>query len=403
MRIEDEAVIELCRREPDPDFVLSRANRARFDWDRFLDIASRNTVSLRVLKRLSRIGIPGPRRGELSANLFAFEEHVSSRQRLMKAQLDAIGDRLRGQVEFVLLKGLSVDRSGVRECGDLDLLVRPDRVVQSVDLLRGIGYQFRGSPLVHPSKRRQSEITAQLTWNNQFELVNDEAQLLVELHTNLFHRRWVYVEDLDCLWENIHAFWSSSRYDEQLGCDVLSPECSALLMCLHVALKRSPARNTFCLRNLIDVDRACHAGFSWDDLTDQSRECRVSPYVYFTLVLSTRLLGTGVPPSVLSRLREDCSRAELRMCALHQRCLVGLDGNAPFTSTAYRVAAPFVFGKSWRDRIRWLLLIPILFPSRLALAARYELEEDSPLLIVYFLLNPLLRLHAAASRSLRRN
>ncbi len=403
MRIESEVLLDLSKRQTESDSVQSKIASPQFDWDHFLRIASRNMIRLFILHSLKSFTIPDPVRHDLAIHLFVIEQHTAARRKLLQAHLLLIGNKLReADLDFVLIKGFSLDHSNLREFGDLDLLIRPDRLAEAVRLLGALGFELEsGSPPITDQPLDEEWISSRLGWDNQFLMVNDDVDLLVELHTNLFPRENIFVEDLDQLWQGIDVFWDKSRYDEALGYRVLSSESLVVLMCLHIAIKRSPAQNKFCMRNLIDVDRTCQRGVSWDSIVEDARILGMSAYIYFSLQLSATLMGTDVPAQVLTRLREQCSPIQLKMCELHRLCLVDFDDSAAFPALAYRVACPFIFGKRWKDRIKWALLIPVLFPSRQDIADRFNLQEDSSSLFLYYAVNPFHRLYVAISRLLR--
>lgn len=403
MRAEDELLLELCLGSPDPLRVRNLAQAESLDWEYFLQIGSRNMVRLFTLSRLEEIVPLWELDSLLPGYLFMDEQRCRERREMMRSELDRIGSKLRGAgLEFILMKGLSLNYSELREFGDMDLLVRTEHALDSVQLLGELDYVFEGSPLISRERRTdQGGIESQLDWNNQYEVVNQSNQLLVELHTNLFHRKGVYVEDLDRLWQGIGRYWEDAREDPQLGCQVFSNEGLVLLMCLHVAIKRSPGRNQFCLRNLVDIDQSCADGLDWSVLARDAKSFGVAPLVYFALCLSRDHLGTPLPSKPMEDLKGACSFVQLRLCDLHLGCVSGFNGSAPLAALAYRVASPFVFGRRWSDRFKWLLLIPVLFPSRFDLARQFKLEEDSLLVYPCYLLNPLRRLYGALTRLAR--
>jgi hypothetical protein len=302
------------------------------------------------------------------------------------------------------MKGLSLDLYRLRAFGDLDVLVRKEDLTNAIELLHRLDYAyFVGSSLERLlTSREKSNISLQLSWNNHYQLRNARTGLLLELHTNLFQRARVYVEDLDTLLDNIDLFWEGKRYDAEMKCFTLSREHSLLLMCLHNAINRSPSNNRFLFRTCADIDMLIDRGVKWDGFVEACHRLRCAPWVYFSLLLTEQLLDTGIPADVLAALKNDCTRWQLYLIDVHLRCLRSLRFSSIFYSKLYRFLNPFVFGRRWKDRIKWLLLLPILFPPRRQMARNFNVREDSPVVYLTYLLNPLRWLYLVATRAWRR-
>ena len=159
-------------------------------------------------------------------------------------------------------------------------------------------------------------------------------------------------------------------------------------MSVHMAIKRSPANNTFILKLAVDIDNLVGRGVRWDAFTDAACQMRVEPFVLYALRLTHKLLGTRIHEICLHRLEQNCTKAQLFMIRIHLKCLRSLDSFRLFYSKIYMVLKPFVFGSRLEDRLKWIFLIPILFPPKGRMAAIFNLRKDSPLVYFTYILNP---------------
>ncbi len=391
VRKEERLVLALCRSDVPAADVQSLLACGDLDWNFFLSTIARHQVEATVLSRL--VGFPLPERARFSL-LARAREAVAAAMRsrhVITSELDRIGDAFREtNIGFVLMKGISLDASGLRDTGDLDLLVRDDDLLDAVSVLRTLGYAYVGAerdPFLNPRERTRLEL--QLPWNNQYEMYHPEHRLLVELHTNLFQRRRAYRENLDPLLDRIDRFREAGRYDEAIGARVFSAEHLLLLMCLHNALKRAPYRRAFILRTLIDIESLAGKIEDWNGFADAAVRFGVAPFVFFSLTMARDLLSAPVPPAALGELRRNCSRAQRLLMKLHLGCLVTLNRFSMLHCKLYETLIPVVFGRSRWDRIGGLLLVPILFPPKWRMAMFFRIHRDSPLIWLTYPLNPL--------------
>lgn len=390
LRPEDQLILELCKSKRDAAGISLLMRDGPLDWERFLDCASRHSVAALVLDRLVQLPLPESAKKLLTERCKAEVARVMLERKVCVRELTRVVRTLgEAGIECVLMKGPSLDFSRLRAFGDLDVLVRSDDLIRAVGLLGRIRFEYVGhvrNPSLNRKERRNLRL--QLSWNNQYQLYNTESRLLLELHTNLFERRRAYTEHLDPLLDSIGLFWEERQYDAELACFTLSREHSLLLACLHNAFKRSPANQTFVLRNCVDIDTLIGGEVNWGSFAETCLKLRSAPWVCFSLLLTQRLLGTEIPTRVLSTLRDDCTTPQLFLTDVHLRCLGSLRSRSVFYSKLHRILNPFVFGGRWQDRVRWLLLLPILFPPRWKMARWFHVREDSPFVYLTYILNP---------------
>ena len=407
MTNEDRLILELCKSSASDDVIISLLRRENIDWSYFFHITAEQEVAPLVLSRLLEYPLP-PGADDLLRTAAKREIVAAAVTRsTMLAELRRIRGALeREGIEFILLKGLSLDFSELRTMKDLDILVREDRYIEAIRALGTIDYEFVGqyrtalmkrgetrmllaaigSPVLDEEKRGQ--VLSALRWNNHYPVFSAKTNLLVEIHSNLFESRRLYTEQIDGVLENVALFWREKRYDSTLDCYTLSNEHALLLMGVHLAIKRSPANNMFVLKLACDIDGLIRRGIRWEHFIEAVSKMRVEPFILYALLQTQQLLATPLAGGWLRRLEKRCTKAQLLLIRIHLKCLRSLDSYRLVYSKVYTICKAFVFESRPEQRLRWIFLIPILFPSKRRMAAIFNIREDSPFLYLTYLINP---------------
>jgi hypothetical protein len=402
-KLEDTLVLALCGHVAPTGVVERYVSDPGVDWQYVVETAREHKVDPLLLPRALAFDLPQPVRAALGRKA---RDSVSSTLHdalVFRRELGKVREALTASgIGFILFKGLSLDSSLSRPVGDIDLLVPRERLADSIQsILRVPGYHYREKAIkgrkdiwrcrtsLTPAAR--ALIVKQAELDHEFQMSNPERCVLLELHVALFPREgrredrgWAVASGE----EVIRRIWAERRFDAELACDVPSAEHSLLIMCLHVALKRSPANNRFRLGILVDIDRLVSSGIRWDHFTRRCVELRLSPYAYFSLLLSRRLLGVPVPASALSELKRECTGFQLLLTRFHLRCADSLAASNVIYSAIYRCLEHWAFGGTWRKRLSWSLLKPLWMPSRENMAIRFDIRIDSPLLFLAYALLP---------------
>ncbi len=326
----------------------------------------------------------------------------------------------KNKVEFILLKGLSLDSSELRVSGDIDILVHQNQFLMAMGSLIEIGYDYVGlssNPHLNPSERRAlaSALAKQrleenekiyienlLAWNNHYEMFNPKIGVVLEIHTNLFQSERVYVEDLSPVLKQIRYFWNTKRCNESVGCYVLSPEHSLIHLCLHNAINRSPANNTYILKLLLDIDKMIEHGILWDSFVDITVALKIAPFVLFSLLMTRELLDTVIPLFIVKRLEMNCTASQLWMTRIHLRCINSLQSNSILLSCVYSFVCAFVLEYRCAYSLLCLFFFHILFPARKKMSYIYYLDESSPLILFTYIINPIRWFYLVMRKILRK-
>jgi hypothetical protein len=388
---EDRLIAELVKTNPDPRVVNALLARPELNFTYFFEMLRRHLIEAEALSALLKFSL-SERIKKIAADIYTKSSvAMIGNNRLIGIEALRIINALKsGGIGSVLLKGLSLDFSGLRVCRDLDILVKQDDLLASLPLLESLGYRYVGNELNHRIREAEKEdIRIQFSWNNQYQLFNERKNLLLEIHTNLFERERVYYNNLETMLDRIDELRSRARIHAALGVPVLSGEDLLMLMCMHNAVKRNFSKNNFLLRNLVDVDRLVSNGVDWNKFLMLAGKMKISHYLYFSLRLAKEILATDIPGNVLPALRSRCGRGERFLAALHVKCFKNLKYNSPLYSFLYKILASFVYNHNGRAYGFFYMLLHLLFPPRWWMSERSGIKPGSPLLVLTYMFYPL--------------
>ena len=230
--------------------------------------------------------IPGVPVGLVAAAELA-RRHQAMRSLQAAADLRVVRSCLaRAEVPWLIAKGPAVARSlypetSLREYSDLDVLVQPERMQDTLDALLGAGASLidRNWPLIAAGLR--GEITLLLPHGSPLDLhwslINDPVnRRRVDLPTNdVFAHARVLGEGGDAI-----------------------PALSAVDQLIHLAVHafNSNGRRLYWLK---DLQLAAKAAPDWDLLLNRAASWHAEPAVAAMLLRTVDLIGAEVPPRVL--------------------------------------------------------------------------------------------------------
>lgn len=378
----------------------------RTDWSYITAASEAHNVSARLFARAIDLSLPEESSRKMAAAkkaiIAAMQEHAAR-----KSELITIVSNLSSHgIHCMLLKGLSLDRSMLRRSGDIDILVEPDRLLDAIETTLSVpGHLYAESPsgrnggawtyhgiLTAGIRARIRQATK---WKHEFHVYNPKRDILLEFHVNIFpraHRSAFRVENLDSLWDGIDRIWKSGRVNPELGCKTPCIEHSLLLMCLHNALKRSPANNRFRLSTLVDIDALASSTTDWDAFLEECDGLKVFPFVYFSLRLAKKLLDAPVPDRVLARLKTGCTGLQLALVRIHLRCVSSLYSSSFLYRGLYQALGPFAFGGSLAARLRGAMFMPLWLPPPSKAIETRNAGGGSLHTVCIYLLDPFRRL-----------
>ena len=362
---EARALLLLSRLQPttgileDAGKIMSDSRRP-LDWERLVSLSVINELAGLLYKNLRNSGsLPPDAQDRLrKAYLFTVAKNSISAGETLKI-IGLLNDR---KVEAVPLKGaLASDiifgDPGLYPAADIDLLVRPADLHTARDILMEEGYRY--------DEGREKDMLS-----SHYHLVFCDDRQTVEVHWNLVKRYFQIPPE----------FWWEGVYREGYGggkITLLSPE-----KYLMYAVFRLLSHDFHPLKFLVftaELINKYGPRMNWSDLIFWSKKYRMSRLIFFTMRLTSELLGARVPEEVAGR----------------EVAAYGRIKNEVFRGLFGEMKRPF----SRRIVFLFLLDSPLsalkgflgrLFPGRGELRLRYGLTEGSGKVYLYYLLNIIL-------------
>jgi hypothetical protein len=289
-------LIECARPNPGTERLDQMLRRFR-DWPVFLELAEKHSV---VGLAASRLGdsaegaVPPKISGELR------ERH--RRQALFTLRLTAemfrLFDRFTASgVEALVIKGPVLSArcygdAGLRQYGDLDLIVRDKHILRSTELMMSLGYEPRVAPAVIQAKKIPGE----------YVFRQSSTRLLVEFHTELtfrYHPRPLPIEKL---------FERQVRVKiDAHDVPALSPEDELILISIHGA-------KHFWEQLSYIADVAAFVSkqeLDWARVRSFAEEVGGERMLNVGLRLAADVLGAALPENVAALVRRDRAAGRL--------------------------------------------------------------------------------------------
>ena len=271
-------------------------------------------------------------------------------------------------IPVILWKGVALAQTiypdiALRPMCDLDLVVRPADVDRAIAALAALGYELPAE-MAGPAWR---SFVPEVALNRRF----GKMTVTVDLHWRAFVGQWL--EQVMGPEADERAIWDTAREFDYEGYAALfpAPAPGLLGLILHALLHHNLGQTV--LRSLADADawlRDYVAPAGWDDLVMQARSLRVAAPTYMALTLCQELLGTDVPPAVLSALAPSpLHRAGLRRLVPLEGCV---RGNLKLSGRRRRFLWQFFLLDHPPDLFR--LVWRVLCPPRRWLEGRYALD-----------------------------
>jgi hypothetical protein len=186
---------------------------------------------------------------------------------------------------------------GLRDYGDLDILVRQQDVLRAHRLLTERGYK-----LVTPSVQSHKE--PHLSRRNK-DLIFDsiDGAVRVELHWRLTGSHFDFPLDLDSLWESLEAVTLAGSTMR-----TLAPEDLLLYLCMHGS--RHGWERLLWICDVAELLRT-HYTMDWESITKKACELGSRRTLGLGLAITRDLLGLELPEQVWHRVQIEPSTEAL--------------------------------------------------------------------------------------------
>jgi|Deesub1362A_J573_1020465.scaffolds.fasta_scaffold00985_5 hypothetical protein len=199
------------------------------------------------------------------------------------------------KIDVVVLKGAALARDiyknvALRPFGDVDLLIKADRVEEACQCLEDLGYK----------KNFNREFNVLFGYDFPFIKFFAHQSLPVELHWNVINL------DLTTFSFDVDEIWREGKVEIRMNGTkmyVMKPE-----YCLvHLAIHLSSVKHHFeKLIWLNDISALCYRykkDFDWNLVVDIASRFQAKTCTYISLLLANNLFSATVPLQTLERLR----------------------------------------------------------------------------------------------------
>ncbi len=346
---EDELLI-CCARVSQTAEVRERLEqllREQIDWQTVLDRSWWHRIRPLTYLHLSAQPaglVPAAFLDELRTHA---RELAQRNEQLMKMQRHVAALFEQSSLPMLVFKGptLAIDAYrdlSLRECGDLDMLIRPEDFPRVREILTSNGFACLWDQVASERKRQL------------FACEFQREGIELDMHWDLAPRWHNYSVDFDLLWESGHPFDSNCHFARKLR-----PEDAIEVLCMH-GTRHWWER----LRWICDIAELVNSGSitDWKRVEAQATEARCHLSVWLGLWLAGDVLGANLPPEIQSEL--DRSHVVKRLAAQVGDWL----GNAERAAETRRFPDRFLFRmrlcESWRDRLPQLAHYLVTVPSR---------------------------------------
>jgi len=374
----------------DSDKIIFYLEKDNLDWKYVKDAITKNKIRIlfsHILSSyMSKIKYDDIKKF-IKNSLIEFDLN----RKIYLMELNAVKEKfIRSNIEFVLLKGLTINYKGCRDIGDLDILIKEQDLLKASELLNQLNYHYtKISRKQILSKKELIDISNQLHWNNEFGFYNNNNKLLIELHTNLFQKKYIYIENIEILINKIEQIWENKIFDENLKCNSLSNEYLLLLLCMHASIKRTLYNDRFALRGIIDIKNTVSKKINWNHFKEIVVSMKVTPYIYFALQLTDQFLSLEDIKDVILFFKKQLTKKELFIIKIHNKCFYNLDKASITYTNIYKFLLPFILGRrTFFDIIKTILLIRFIFPYKSRMEEIYKINRNSPFIYLTYLINP---------------
>jgi len=345
------------------------------DWGYLLAASIRHAIPQLLYHNLKAIGaetaVPP---GVLSRLEQMYYANALRHLRFSRALEEVLGAFNERGIEAVVLKGMALAMqvypvAALRQCGDIDVLVRKEDLLRAEEALLDLGY----------TAQRESHVDKQFGQQpHHLPYLKDEGRIGLEVHWDLVPQPHPFSLPLPELWARAQPF--------RVGhIEALALEPADLL--LYLSLHAVSAFNLLWvpgidLRHLCDIAETIRVyAIDWDQLIARARRYRATRSLYVALYLVGRMLRAGVPHDVLEALQPT---------GLDPRWLEGLEERVVkrrHGSTNVPLGlVHLLLARGVANRLR--VLREIFFPPPEAMAEEHGVSWPSRKVYWYYLMRP---------------
>lgn len=243
---------------------------------------------------------------------------------------------------------------GLREFGDLDILVHKKDFFQAKNLLETQGYQPRRRRQQHYYKAR-----FYVDFQNELEFVHPEHKIVVDLHCHISPLRFSGYPPINHLWNSTEEF-------SLLGQPVLKlkVEEQLILLCLHGSKENWEKFSRICdLGALLQSQKE----INWSEVMINSQKWGSQRLVYLGLFLVNRLLDIEIPDIINKAMQKDLVAQNIA----NKLCEQFFFNNYTKAKSPQRFLFHLNSRNTIKGKLTYLLLSSIYYPLRSCLGVQH--------------------------------
>ena len=301
---EDRLLLYCSRLEMNNEMVkeVEKLLQSSLDWDYIWKTTCRHRIASIVFHHVKKTGFDGFAPAKIMKKMEGIYNATAYRNFLIRSELIKVLKVFRDEgIKVLLLKGLALIETiyknvAFRPMSDIDLLVNKEDIYGVRRCMQELGFsqnlKWEGIQSVddhhltfYPLKGQSAPI--EVHWNigmsSDFFPFQDES--MVE------SARVINIGGIETL--------------------ILSPEDSLVHLCFHLAYHHHCALGLMGLCDISEMINRNKGNLDWGSVVNRAKKYKMGPHVHMALSLVKRIGGTDIPNEVLSRLRRECSRAQI--------------------------------------------------------------------------------------------
>lgn len=288
-------LILACARSSLDDRQTSKAEHLLLeplDWSQLISLTNRHLVTPLVFHYLDSAGLSDA----LPRNIYERMRHftVANLARNMQryAELDRILDSFKvSSIPVVILKGAALAKTvyadvSLRQFGDIDVLIPRDRLASARQIMVESGYTLLKDNYPVPDYLNE-ELGCEWTYYN--------STTVIEIHWNLLDLKAPF--QFNPVGMIARSVPLQLDHHEALS---LCPEDEIIHLCIHQYKHHWQQLRDLC--DVAELLRYHGSSFDWDTTLARSSEVGADRCLYYTLLLSKRLLDAPMPDDILLAL-----------------------------------------------------------------------------------------------------
>ncbi|HEY9614633.1 nucleotidyltransferase family protein [Allocoleopsis sp.] len=188
---------------------------------------------------------------------------------------------------------------GLREFGDLDILIPEQDVPLATELLISQGYQ-PPSQLSEAQEKpyfQYEQFLESAQYQGSYDFVRNDGKVFVELHWSLTKKDFPFPVEFNHLWEHINPIVIAETTVPNF-----SPEDALLFLCVHGS-KHCWERLQW-VSDVAELLRT-YQHINWEQVLEQSRLLGCERMLCLGLLLAHTLLETSLPEEIVLKIQSD--------------------------------------------------------------------------------------------------